>query len=67
MLDVGCASGYSTALLAHLAGFVVGLEEDADCPAAAEPPDALCRRAGMPNAKIVTGPLSHGCAGRGPL
>ena len=29
VLDVGCASGYSTALLTHLAGSVVGLEEDA--------------------------------------
>src|SRR4249919_2610415 len=28
VLDVGCSSGYSTALLAHLAGAVVGLEED---------------------------------------
>ena len=68
VLDVGCASGYSTALLTHLAGSVVGLEEDA----------ALARRAAdalswagkswadSPNAKIVTGPLAQGCAGEGP-
>ena len=62
VLDVGCASGYSTALLTHLAGSVVGLEEDA----------ALARQAADamfwagPAAKIVTGPLARGCAGEGP-
>ena len=58
VLDVGCASGYSTALLTHLAGSVVGLEEDA----------ALARQAAnaLPNAKIVTGPLAQGCVGEGP-
>src|SRR4029079_7089829 len=29
VLDVGCATGYGTALLTHLAGTVIGLEEDA--------------------------------------
>ena len=62
VLDVGCASGYSTALLSHLAGSVVGLEEDA----------ALARQAADtmswagPTAKIVTGPLARGCVGEGP-
>ena len=58
VLDVGCASGYSTALLTHLAGSVVGLEEDT----------ALARQAAdaLPNAKIVTGLLAQGCAGEGP-
>ena len=63
MLDVGCNSGYSTALLAHLAGSVVGLEEDPDLARLAT--DALSS-AGMPNAKIVRGPLTRGCAGEGP-
>ena len=63
MLDVGCATGYSTALLAHLAGSVVGLEEDAAL--ARQAADAVAW-AGLPNAKIVTGPLARGCAGEGP-
>ena len=44
VLDVGCATGYSTALLAQLAGSVVGLEEDASL--ARQAADALaCGRA----------------------
>lgn len=30
VLDVGCGPGYSTAILAHLAGAVIGLEEESD-------------------------------------
>jgi protein-L-isoaspartate(D-aspartate) O-methyltransferase len=63
VLDVGCASGYSTALLTRLAGSVVGLEEDAAL--ARQAADALLW-AGLPTAKIVTGPLPQGCAGEGP-
>ena len=35
VLDVGCATGYSTAILAHIAGSVVGLEDDDACAAIA--------------------------------
>jgi protein-L-isoaspartate(D-aspartate) O-methyltransferase len=60
VLDVGCATGYGTALLARLAGFVVGLEED----------PALARQAAeavtAANAKVVTGPLARGLAAEGP-
>ena len=52
VLDVGCGTGYSTALLTHLAGSVVGLEEDAGL--ARQAADALSW-AGLPNAKIVSG------------
>jgi protein-L-isoaspartate(D-aspartate) O-methyltransferase len=68
VLDVGCASGYSTALLTRLAGSVVGLEEDAAL--ARQAADALSwagkSSASLPNAKIVTGRLAQGCAGEGP-
>jgi protein-L-isoaspartate(D-aspartate) O-methyltransferase len=63
VLDVGCASGYSTALLTHLADSVVGLEEDAAL--ARQAADAMSW-AGRPNVKIVTGTLAQGCAGEGP-
>jgi protein-L-isoaspartate(D-aspartate) O-methyltransferase len=68
VLDVGCASGYSTALLTHLAGSVVGLDEDTAL--ARQATDAMSWAgkswAGPPNVKIVTGPLAQGCAGEGP-
>ena len=61
VLDVGCATGYSSVLLARLAGSVVALEEDA----------ALARQgqqglAGLPNAKVVTGPLVAGWPSEAP-
>jgi protein-L-isoaspartate(D-aspartate) O-methyltransferase len=63
VLDVGCGSGYSTALLTHLAASVVGLEEDSSL--ARQASDAL-KEAGLPTAKIVTGALARGCASEGP-
>jgi protein-L-isoaspartate(D-aspartate) O-methyltransferase len=63
VLDVGCGTGYSTAVLAHLAGAVVGLEEDASL--ARQATDALTA-AGLASSKIVTGALANGCAGEGP-
>jgi protein-L-isoaspartate(D-aspartate) O-methyltransferase len=57
VLDVGCATGYSSALLSRLARSVVALEED----------EALARLArenlkavGAANVTIVTGPLTEG-------
>jgi protein-L-isoaspartate(D-aspartate) O-methyltransferase len=61
VLDVGCATGYSTALLARLAGFAVGLEEDELL--ARQAAEAL---AGVVNARIVAGPLVGGWPSDGP-
>jgi protein-L-isoaspartate(D-aspartate) O-methyltransferase len=63
VLDVGCATGYSTALLSRLAGSVVGLEEDAIL--AGQAVEALAG-VGAANAKVVTGPLGRGCPAEGP-
>ena len=54
VLDIGCAYGYSTAVITRMAGSVVGVEEDAAMAAAAT--QAL-------GAKVVTGPLAAGAAG----
>ena len=63
VLDVGCATGYSTALLARLAGSVVGLEEDRSLARQAA---ATLTAAGAANAKLVTGPLSAGWPAEAP-
>ena len=61
VLDVGCATGYTAALLARIAGGVVALEED---PGLAR--TAKAALAGQPNVTVVTGPLVNGWAQGGP-
>ena len=61
VLDIGCGSGYTAALLGKLAGSVVALEQD----------DALLKQAktalsGSPNVTAVAGPLVGGAASNGP-
>ena len=63
VLDIGCGHGYSTAVLAHLAEFVVGLEADADRAADAQ---ATLSENGVDNAAVVDGPLEEGAAKSGP-
>lgn len=63
VLDVGCATGYSTAIIAHVASFVVGLEEDSDLAAKAS---ATLAELDYGNATIVTGPLTQGYTGHAP-
>ncbi|MGH6878209.1 MAG: protein-L-isoaspartate O-methyltransferase family protein [Rhizomicrobium sp.] len=57
VLDVGCTTGYSTAVLAKIARRVVGLEEDADLVRIAS--DTL-RETGILNASIAQGALVEG-------
>ena len=57
VLDVGCATGYSSAVLARLARSVVALEEEASLARLA---DANLKATGAGNATVVTGPLTEG-------
>ena len=57
VLDVGCATGYSSALLARLAREVVALEED---PALARLADENLKAVGTSNVTVATGALTEG-------
>lgn len=64
ILDVGCVTGYSTAVLARLGEAVVGVEEESE----------LVRRAGetlsaqgVDNAVVVEAPLALGAPKQGPF
>ncbi|HRE61776.1 MAG TPA: protein-L-isoaspartate O-methyltransferase [Micropepsaceae bacterium] len=63
VLDVGCATGYSTAVLARLGSTVVAVEEDTDL--VKEASDTLSEL-GVDTAATVQGKLSAGCAAQGP-
>ncbi len=62
VLDVACATGYSSAVLARLARHVIGLEQDAQLARAAA--KAL---KGVANAQIVQGTLAEGLPDRAPF
>jgi len=57
ILDVGCATGYSAAILARLGASVVALEEDSDLAAAAK---TAIMAVGTTNVEVVVGPLAAG-------
>lgn len=63
VLDVGCATGYSTAVLAGLAGRVVGLEQDLDLVRIAS---ETLQGLGIGNVAIVQGSLAEGFRGEAP-
>lgn len=63
VLDVACATGYSTAVIARLAKQVIGLEQDADLVRVAVETVPLT---GAKNATIVQGALVEGFGGKAP-
>ena len=63
ILDIGCATGYSTAVLAAIAQTVVGLECDADL---ADQASKALGEAGVDNAVVVKGALLEGYPNEGP-
>ncbi len=63
VLDVGCATGYSSAVLAQVADSVVALEADEELAATAT--QTLLDQ-GIDNVAVVTGGLTEGYASEGP-
>lgn len=63
VLDIGCATGYSAAVLSRLAGVVVAVEEDAGLAASAS---ASLAALGAENAAVITAPLRAGYAAQAP-
>jgi len=63
VLDVGCGTGYSAAILSRLARVVVALESD---PTLAERATSALAEAGCSNVTVVTGSLREGRAANAP-
>ena len=63
VLDLGCATGYSAAVMSRLAGSVVALEEETNLAQQAK--EALAA-VGARNTEVVTGPLTAGWPAGGP-
>jgi protein-L-isoaspartate(D-aspartate) O-methyltransferase len=64
VLDVGCATGYSTAVLARIAERVVAVEADKALAGAAT---GALQALGVTNATVVTGELRAGAAAQAPF
>ena len=64
VLDVACATGYSTVVLAKLAKSVTALEQDADLVRIASD---MVPATGAKNATVVQGGLTQGCMERAPF
>jgi protein-L-isoaspartate(D-aspartate) O-methyltransferase len=63
VLDVGCGTGYSTAILSELAGRVIGLEQDADLLRIAS---ELLPQLGTRNASVQQGSFADGLRAQSP-
>jgi protein-L-isoaspartate(D-aspartate) O-methyltransferase len=64
VLDIGCGMGYSTAVIARLAGAVVAVEADDALAAAAR---RTLAAEGVTNATVRVAPLAEGAAADGPF
>ncbi|MBO6719696.1 MAG: protein-L-isoaspartate O-methyltransferase [Rhizobiaceae bacterium] len=64
VLDVGCATGYSSAVLSHMASSIVALESD---EALADKASATLLEKGYDNVAVVTGDLEAGCPDEAPF
>ncbi len=64
VLDIGCATGYSSAVLARIAGSVVGVENEADL---ADQARSILPTLGIENVEIVQGALQNGNPGKAPF
>ncbi|MBU3258886.1 protein-L-isoaspartate O-methyltransferase [Roseovarius sp. PS-C2] len=63
VLDIGCALGYSSAVMARMAEAVVAVEENADMAGEAQ---GLLAENGADNVVLHEGPLGQGAAEHGP-
>ena len=63
VLDLGCGLGYSTAIAAKIADFVVGVESDEARAAEAQ---RILSEQGVDNAAVMHGPLREGSEKAGP-
>lgn len=63
VLDLACGLGYSTAVLAHMAEFVVGVEDNG---ARAQEAQAILSAQGVDNAAVIEADLTAGAAKSGP-
>jgi protein-L-isoaspartate(D-aspartate) O-methyltransferase len=63
VLDVGCTTGYSSAVLSRLARSVVALEED---PSLSRRAEESVHALGIANVSVVAGPLTAGWPARAP-
>ena len=63
VLDIGCGTGYSTAVLSRLAATVVGVESDA---ALAQRATEALGEVGTDNAVVFNAPMTEGYAAQGP-
>lgn len=63
VLDLGCGLGYSAAVIARLADFVMAVEQESELAAEAE---RRLGEAGVDNVAVIAGPLAEGDPKHGP-